>query len=485
MKAKKYIFLMATVALVALNSCRDDNKIFDKSPSQRLEEARTELQKVLTSSPEGWEFVYFTDSANYGGYNMLMQFTDKAVTVQGGKIFPAGKYTSSYSIGFPQSLAITFDSYNEVFSLLGDPDDNSLTSTGNALGGENTLLWLRTSDNQDTIYFKSKNSNTRSQMLRHHGDWDTYINRINLMTEKFSGGNMDKYFREITLTNGNTLLFTGYDYLARTLSPLMLVNNNVSTSLNGVAPITEGFQFTKPVYINGQKITKIIYDDNADKFVVDASGIPGEMSSVEQPSFVFAGKDGQALNTMVFEPKVLYQLNGGSPELITALDSVLSKSYRILNDEYKIWDDFYGVMFYPVSSQDGTQSSHSLWLMFINKGDDIDSDEDDYLDVIAGVNSISSVITLDNSRTDKFSIKRPLFSRWTYRSYSDASKGHPDIFITNPEIKTYLTDAVNLLAASTSGSPYIIIPSSDYKRFTFGSTERNFYFNMRFVRKYE
>ncbi len=65
-----------------------------------------------------------------------MSFTDKQVTVRGGKLFPKNEATSSYSFAFPQSLALNFDDYNDVFSLLADPTPND-SLLGGSLGGEN------------------------------------------------------------------------------------------------------------------------------------------------------------------------------------------------------------------------------------------------------------------------------------------------------------------------------------------------------------
>ncbi len=469
----------------ALMACNPDTDLFDQSATDRLEEAKNELQQTLMSSPQGWEFVYFTDSLSYGGYNMLMSFTNKEVTVRGGKFFSNKTSVSPYEIGFPQSMALMFTGYNEVFSVLGDPDENDLTGSGSALGGENVLLWMRTSENGDTIEFKSQNSNTRSKMYRHQGSWDDHVAKVDKMIENFSGGAMNRYFREMTTADGESLLFTGFDNLTRTLSPLRLQGDSVVVETNGVAPTEYGFQFTKPVNFNGHKVDRLAYNEENGKFNVLENGVMvGEMISVDEPSFVFSGKNGMPLNTMVFEPKVMYSISGASEAILTPLDSVLMKSYRVLDEQYDVWSDYYGLMFYPMTTQSGEHVYHSLWMMFLNKGDDPDSDEDDFLDIIAGVDNFSGVVDQDASRTDKVVLTRPRFNMWQYRCYEDPAKGH-NLFASDPEIKTYLQKALEALVTTASGTPYIIIPSTGFTSFTLGSTLSNDYFIMSYVRKFE
>ena len=478
MKTIKISILNLMLLAIVFTSCKDDSNLFGKSSAERLNEAKAELQSLLTSSPDGWELIYFTDTAYYGGYNLLMKFTDTEVTVQGSnRLFPQGQYTSKYSISFPQSVALTFDTYNPIFSLLGDPDNNSLTGTGEALGGENYLLWMRTSNNKDTIVFKNKNSNTKSMMIRYTGNWDEHFNKINLMLDKFSAGDMDRYFRGIVTTDGN-LLFTGFDYVTRNLSPLNIINDSIAISTNGVVPVEDGFIFAKPVYINGKKVTRIRFDETINKFVVADEGIQGEMYSIAEPSFVFSGLNGENLNQMVFLPKTLYEITGASREFWENIDSVLVRSYRILNDEWGVWGDgYYGIHIYPYSYSDGSFLGHSLFISFFNKDDDWDVIAEAYL--FSLTSGYPTLLVPDNSRPDKLNFKRPPLSQIFGWESNDGSK---KLFNRDPSIRTYFQNALNLLSGTGTGAPYIIIPSTNYKDFTFGSTQHNFYFKISYRR---
>ena len=85
---KKIYYLLLLALPLVLQSCfKDDDDIFDKSASQRMEERLVHDQQVLMGATNGWIMEYFPEKKqSYGGYTMFVKFGDNnAVTVASEK----------------------------------------------------------------------------------------------------------------------------------------------------------------------------------------------------------------------------------------------------------------------------------------------------------------------------------------------------------------------------------------------------------------
>ena len=65
-------FLLMT--LVAMTSCQQEiEDLFDKSSSERIDDAMDNSVKILSSASNGWVMEYYGGS-QYGGYNVICKF---------------------------------------------------------------------------------------------------------------------------------------------------------------------------------------------------------------------------------------------------------------------------------------------------------------------------------------------------------------------------------------------------------------------------
>src|SRR5687768_602295 len=106
-----YIF----IALLAVSCKRDNERVFDKSPDQRLNEALAAYEGQLSSAQNGWRAILRTDNGNgsihtfffkFNGANRVTMLSDfdslSAVTLK----------ESNYRLKALQQPSLIFDTYS-------------------------------------------------------------------------------------------------------------------------------------------------------------------------------------------------------------------------------------------------------------------------------------------------------------------------------------------------------------------------------------
>ncbi|GHU67402.1 hypothetical protein FACS189413_02100 [Bacteroidia bacterium] len=261
-----------------LQSCLfQEEDIFDKPASQRLDEAAAILRETLQSSEDGWKLTYYTDPEQYGAYNFLFKFENGEVVAQGDSLFPQGKFTSKWEINKSQGgIVLDFSSYNDVFTDIADPGKYI---AGQGLSGDIEFIWKRYSADKDTIYLQAKKNGAKIQLIKFHGNWDTYIDNINDVMDKFANGAMNRYFKVIDFADGTSLVLGAYHKITRRFDQIF-INDNDSLKVieNGLAFHENGIEFYEPVTVKGKTITGLTYDRGTGTFSVEngtvTAGIP-------------------------------------------------------------------------------------------------------------------------------------------------------------------------------------------------------------------
>ena len=73
---KKLIYSLLAAVCVLSSCVKDQEMLFDKSATVRLNEALANAQKVLTSATNGWVMHYYPEGDQiYGGFMHTMVFT--------------------------------------------------------------------------------------------------------------------------------------------------------------------------------------------------------------------------------------------------------------------------------------------------------------------------------------------------------------------------------------------------------------------------
>ena len=68
--------LVLCAVLVAFTSCKDEvDDVFDRTASERIDDALKSYNDILKSAANGW-IMYYYGATQYGGYNVLVKFHD-------------------------------------------------------------------------------------------------------------------------------------------------------------------------------------------------------------------------------------------------------------------------------------------------------------------------------------------------------------------------------------------------------------------------
>lgn len=191
MKKLIYLSMMLTVLL---SSCvQDVDDVFNETASERVQGMVKEFQKVLQSKDHGWVMEYYPHAKqSYGGYVFTLTFGENdQVTVSGElKDDAAAKKTSLYSIQTDMGPTLNFDTYNEIFHYLADPDPSSYSNFGfweplkAGNGYEGDYEFVLQSLSADEIILKGKKTKNIIRMVPLQESPEMYLEKVIDMKEE-------------------------------------------------------------------------------------------------------------------------------------------------------------------------------------------------------------------------------------------------------------------------------------------------------------
>ena len=147
---KTAIILFLVLAIPALlTSCLfDEEDLFDKSASERIEAAKQGAKTVLESAENGWHVRYFpSPTQEFGGYNLFFKFSEGSVTVASEiESNPSITETSLYSLGEDLGVTLNFDTKNSLINYFVHPKNpDNIGSTYKGMEGDYKFTVMETS----------------------------------------------------------------------------------------------------------------------------------------------------------------------------------------------------------------------------------------------------------------------------------------------------------------------------------------------------
>lgn len=211
MKRNYFLVLISVVLLFAACDKKKD-RIFEDSPTIRLNAAVSHAQTILRSKPNGWVFQYFPGAdAPYGGVNLFMNFTTPTdINMQAD--YTTGNVTSTYKVYPGAGPILTFDTYNSVldyFALPGRLSNWGASDIG--LGGDIEFLVVKAT--ADSVILKGRKRNSTLIMLPVPGDAagvPALIARYRTSFNRFYNANS---FRFVTASKSTSLSWGVYNGL--------------------------------------------------------------------------------------------------------------------------------------------------------------------------------------------------------------------------------------------------------------------------------
>lgn len=254
------------------NNSTDAEQIFDKTPADRINEQKTELNNALLSSEFGWKAVYFTDDTQLGGYTHLFKFSD------GGKVQMASDfdsdtaiYESDYSIALGSTVSLVFDTFNRIH-LLSD-SDNYPTAALRGKGYLGDFQFLYYGQENGDILFKSNRLVREVRFVKATAqDW-TDLSKNLITEENVIGGTNRPLFRLLEINDGTTIKKYDFSFSPVTrLATSTAIDDSGEVITMGVGYTPTSIVISPAVVIAGQKLTNFVYNDTDGSFTATGTG---------------------------------------------------------------------------------------------------------------------------------------------------------------------------------------------------------------------
>jgi len=270
---KKHIFRIFTLAavLVGMTACSPEtDKVFDEDASQRIQAFNENLQQTLMAASNGWRMEYYA-STTYGGYNLLMKFTDSSVTVASEAVGTNGGFdvdgslktaTSHYKVDQSMGSILSFDGYNEIFHYYSDPKNPDGTgSDGDGMEGD--LEFRVRSVSADSIVMIGKKHNSKIVMypIPSGQTWESLITTI---TETDSYMTSSSYTFQV---EGSEREVSAYQSYRRLVFNYTDDNGDTQQVIAPYVVTEDGYKFYEPCYIDSVFVTGFLKGTTDDYFL--------------------------------------------------------------------------------------------------------------------------------------------------------------------------------------------------------------------------
>ena len=242
-KGSLFFFLLFSTLL--LQSClKDQEDVFDKSSSLRMQEVLDKTKAALTGNENGWSLDYYPSrDLSYGGIAYAIQFKGTEATVYSQNA-EKGE-TSLYKLTNDDGPVLSFDTYNSLMHAYATPS----SSEYEAKDGDFEFIIMDVQS--DLITLKGKRSGNMMYMHRLSLPAKEYIAAVQNIEEKMYSG---KYAFVIdgdsilVRRTGNVFLFTDPKTGESTEMPFITT--------------TTGFELKDTVTIMGKNVEGFNYSEN-------------------------------------------------------------------------------------------------------------------------------------------------------------------------------------------------------------------------------
>ncbi len=266
--------------MLALSSCSsDDDRIFDQSAADRLEQYKKEYAEVLTAEGGLWSMEYFSNSEE-PGYVFVMKFDKNgSVEISANHKWIGSEYkkeTSLWKMIADNGPVLSFNSYNPVFHIFSDPanitgpyapegESGDINETGYGHEGDYEFQFMEVSDDGQTVRLLGKKR--LYDIFLHRLDPNTnveqYLADVQAVNSRFS-----PKFNEYTMTDVDGNLYRVYDMYTGIPYVYPLDGDAVTQTSSGNGVFTlEGFRFMTPLEVKRAddstfELTQLLFTDN-------------------------------------------------------------------------------------------------------------------------------------------------------------------------------------------------------------------------------
>ena len=335
MRMKRIIPILATAVLSALvlSSCvKDEEQIFEKSASLRVQEAMDNAQKVLTAASNGWKMYYYPHpDRSYGGYMFALKFDSENVEVW-SDLF-ADSSTSLYKMTNDDGPVLSVDTGNHVFHYFTSPSGtqkNLYGESGLYEGHKGDFEFIIMKATPEEVILKGKRSGNLNYMYPLDDDPAGFVQKAAQNAE-------DLFVSSFAGTVGGHAATASLD-LANRQCTIKLTDVEDGTWKAPYIVTDTGIRFYKPVLIDSKPIEALDWVNDSQS-LVSIGGAELPVSLVGQlPAGWRSYKDLLGEYTLVFNDAGEPWYNNAQTATVTLVEDEFKKTMLLkgVNDLYDI-----------------------------------------------------------------------------------------------------------------------------------------------------
>ena len=256
---KRLLYILMVVCVCCLTACTpEEDEIFGQTSAQRINEKMSEELAVLTAAPNGWLMEYYPSSAqSYGGYNVLVKFTEDGNATVAADIInsPAATSTSTFRLKEQAGPTLTFDTLNEIFHIFSDPN-NSLGIGNVGLGMEGDYEFTIMSATAEEVVLRGKKTENTIVMTPMPEDvsWESYLTQI----QQIEAASNQYSLYKITLDGVEYSIARTY----RTLSVSHMEEDETVTETFSYIQTPDSWKFYSPLTLGDKTFDELVYDES-------------------------------------------------------------------------------------------------------------------------------------------------------------------------------------------------------------------------------
>lgn len=174
--------MLLSLAVLSVSCLKEQTDLFDRTAAARMQDALSNAKTVLTSASNGWKMEYYAGNsqADWGGYNLVLKFTDTEVTATSERDASLTT-TTYYKLTTDNGPVLSFDTYTEVLHYFATPAGSGSLYQGR--GGDYEFLILEATSQK--VVLKGKRSGKICTLYPLSGDGKEFLTSILEKEEAF------------------------------------------------------------------------------------------------------------------------------------------------------------------------------------------------------------------------------------------------------------------------------------------------------------
>ena len=267
MKANKlFIYLLLALPALFLQSCQtEEENVFGKPYSERMDEFLQKAQETLVASQYGWALDYYPQRYQaYGGVAYTIKFTRDNAIVRYENNPDDGEVKSLYKMKEDDGPVLSFDTHNTFLHIYATPKN------GEYLGKEGDFEFVIDSIGADRIKIHGKRSLNTMYLNKLSGEASEYIEKVTELTNLF-------VFSDVALNIGGKpyrLVVTD-----KNNRQLAIYDGDKIIAESAYAFTDKGIRLYEPIMLNGVQLYDLTLDAETAK--LSGTGVESTASNVD------------------------------------------------------------------------------------------------------------------------------------------------------------------------------------------------------------